>query len=483
MSTTVAKGARSGGLSVLSSALTIVIQLGSVVVLAHLLRPADFGLIAMVQVFLAIGQLLGDLGVSNSALQQKRLTAQQSSNLFWINVALSLAIMVALVLTTPLIVDFYDEPRLSAVIPALAVSILVYGATAQIRVHLARAMRFRPVILSTLVATALAAAIAIGLAMAGYGYWALVAQILVVAIVSLAILWVAARWRPQPFRRGHGTSELVRTGLHYWVGGMLYTIESSATNVVIGRSFNAAALGQYNRASQLILNTVDGLVVPLRQIVLPTLNSHSAERDESEGLLLHVQAAVGIPLMAFLAAAAGTADALIPLALGPGWEPAIGLFRILAFAGCFSVLGHIALWAYMFTESSRRNLMWKLTTTPLFVCAIALGTLFGLNGIAWSFVAANALTWAVGIAWLPQSEAVPKGRLLLMGVSLFLAVMLASSAAAVLVGALAGHAPVGQVVAGALAAVAVLLLLLTLVPDTRASLVFAMRLARQMARR
>lgn len=169
-------GARGGGITLIGQAIRMAVQLASVAILSRLLSPHDFGLIAMVTVFMTLADLLRDFGMPSAALQAKDLSHQQASNMFWASTALGALSCGILVACTPLIVMLYDEPRLGRVVPALALTTLISGVQAQIQVQLARGLRFTILAVSSVLAPTVGLVVAIISALNGLGYWALVLQ-------------------------------------------------------------------------------------------------------------------------------------------------------------------------------------------------------------------------------------------------------------------------------------------------------------------
>ncbi|MFT4010239.1 MAG: oligosaccharide flippase family protein, partial [Nocardioidaceae bacterium] len=168
--------ARGTGITLLVQAGRTVLQFGSVVVLARLLTPEDFGLIAMVTAVIGIADLIRDFGLSLATMQAKDLTHEERDNLFWANLAMGGGCTVIAVAATPLIVSGYGEPRLAPIVLSLAWVFTISGFTTQFRAGLARDLRFRAIGTSDLGSQLIATIVAIVLAASGAGLWALVAQ-------------------------------------------------------------------------------------------------------------------------------------------------------------------------------------------------------------------------------------------------------------------------------------------------------------------
>lgn len=415
-------GARGGGVTLIGQAVRMIVQLVGVVVLSRLLTPEDFGLIAMVAVFMTLADLLRDFGMPSAALQAKDLSPQQASNMFWASCGLASASAVALMACTPLIVALYEEPRLAQVIPAMAVAVALSGVQAQIQVHLARTMRFAALAINASVAQLIGLTAAIGGALAGLGYWALVAQLIVTAAVLLILQAASARWIPSRPRRGHDSAGLFTSGAQL---GASYTLTWAASNVdtlITGIRWGATDLGYYNRGFQVTVMPVSSLLSPLTQVALPMINASSREGRQPADLLLRLQFLVAAPVATLMAALALTAPSLVPLLLGDDWSAAVPVVQILAIGECVHALSFVSYWAFLAERLSKQLLYYNLVTKPIAVICVLVGAPFGITGIAMGYAVGLAIAWPINLAWLRRTAGYPsldflKGGVRVLGVA------------------------------------------------------------------
>lgn len=476
--TTVAIGAKGTGLTVLGSGFSMGLQLVSVTVLSRLLSPRDFGLVAMVSVFIALGTIIRDFGMPTAALQAKSLSHQQASNLFWVNTAFAAIASILLAASTPLLVMLYSEPRLAAVVPAMASVILITGVGAQIQIDLARQLKFRALVLSDISGQVLGLATAIVMALIGLGYWALVAQALVTALVTLAMRVATDRWVPARFRRGHDSRKLFQAGAEYGVAYLLTFAQQNADTLIVGATLGATPLGYYNRGYQLLTTPVGRLLDPLSQVVVPTLNRVRAEGGDLNAMLLKVQFAVGCVIVWIFAMAGATAHWLVPLLLGPGWAPTIRVFQILAIGGSIWVFSVVSSWVFILYEQSRQLLRYNLISKPLAVACLAIGAFFGIDGVAWGYVAAMALSWPLNLIWLARTAGLPAPAFARNGATIIATGAIASAAAMTACSVLPTMSAVPTIGVGMLIGTGTMLGLLIVVPATRRHLIASLRLVR-----
>lgn len=402
-----ARSARGGGAIMLGQALRVVLQVLGVIVLSRLLTPADFGIIAMTTAFLLLGDLIRDFGITTAALQLRTLTHQQASNAFWMNFTLGSIAAGLLTLCTPLIVTLFGQPALATVIPVMAVSLVLNGAQAQIQVQLARSMRFFSIAVTEVIAQGLGLVSAITVALLGGGYWALVAQLLVGAAALLVMRTGVARWLPSRPRRGHGAAQLARSGLEYGVANFLSYLASNVDTMLIGIRFGASSTGYYSRAFQILALPMTSILGPLTQVVIPTINSAVRDGRSRWSLMVRIQYLVASPVVLMFAVGSALAGELVPLVLGPGWEPSVTIFQWLAIGGAIQVFSHVSYWRFVSWGLSRQLLYYNIVTKTVCVGILFVGALISVDAVAIAYSLGLALSLPVNLWWLSKCTGDP----------------------------------------------------------------------------
>lgn len=418
MSDAAVRGARGGGVTIIGQGAKVVIQFLSVVTLSRLLSPEDFGLIAMVAAFVSLGELLRDFGTSVVGLQRKELSQQEASNLFWLATTLGVGSAALLVLCTPLLVALYGEPRLAAIVPCLALTIALNAMAAQIQVQLARSMRFGRLVAADVVAQVFGLIGAVSLALVGWSYWALVAQVLITGGLGLLFRWVASRWVPSRPARGAENLPLIRDSASFGLSQLLTYFAQNADTVVIGARWDAESLGSYSRAFQLLTAPLNSMMGPLTQVVVPTVNRARAEGKSVDGVLLRVQFSLGLVVVWIYSMTAATAQWLVPLLLGPGWDQTVHIFQILAIGGAVWVFSRVSYWRFVVENLGGQLLLYNVLTKGLSVALIVGAAFLGVEAVAWAVSIGLAISWPINLVWLARTAGQASGRFLASGLGL-----------------------------------------------------------------
>jgi O-antigen/teichoic acid export membrane protein len=325
----------------------IVLQLTSVIVLARLLSPHDYGLYAMVLVIAGVGEIVRDFGLSSAAVQARTLSRGQRDNLFWINTALGLLLTAVVFAGAPLVAGLFGQHQLVAMTRLLSVIFLVNGVTSQFRADLNRRMRFGAIALGDLAGQVVTVSVAITCAALGARYWALVGSQVASVLTVLAVCAVAARWRPRAPDRSADVRALVRYGRHFVAAQLVNYASNNLDSATIGVRFGARPLGLYNRAFQLVMNPLNQLRTPATTVALPVLSRLQDDRVRADDYVRRGQIVIGYTIVAGLGFAVGAASPLVHLLLGGRWTGVTTIFVLLATAAVFQMLAFVGYWIYL----------------------------------------------------------------------------------------------------------------------------------------
>lgn len=375
-----------------STAISTVFQFVQVSILARLLAPDDFGVVSVSNLIIGFFVVFANLGFSNSIIYKQESDRTVLSTLYWLNMLVGALIFVVIQFSTPLIVSFYNEPKLEPVLRLSSFYFLIVYLGQLFMFLLEKELRFKSVATIDITGTVLGTITTITLAYNGFAEMALIIGQLVSQSVksTLQIILGQSLFRPT-FRFSIGqVKEHLRFGIFNLGDGILGFVQANADNFFIGSILGVKMLGYYTLAFQLAVFPIVRLNPIILQVAYPIL---AKMQDNNEGLkraylkILDALAFTNLPLLAGLFI---TAESVVPLIYGPGWDETTRLIHIFVFVGLFSCLSH-PLFTLAFTKG-KPNLLFYLNLVTLVVkvpLVYVLGHAYGVTGIAVAFLLAT----------------------------------------------------------------------------------------------
>ncbi len=407
--------ARGAVITTVGQGLRLAIQMVSIMVMARLLTPTDYGLVAMVMVIISLGEVFREFGLSAAAIQSPVLTKGQRNNLFWANAAIGVCLAAAAIALSGMVARFYSEPETAPITQALSLVFVFNGLSAQYRASLARAMRFRALIMIDVSAQAVGTLVGISTAFAGMGYWSLVSMQLTQVGFTLALVAVAAQWLPGLPRRGQHMREFWSYGWNLVGTQFLTFLTSNIDTLVVGRRFGVMPVGIYDRAYRLLTVPLSQLRNPSTTVALPILSRIQDDVDRFGAFLVRGQLVLGYTILPLLAFAGGAAEPLIQVCLGSGWDDAAPIFTLFAIGGALTTLAYVGYWVYLARGLTRRLLEYTLMSSSFRITSILVGSHWGVLGVAGAVALAPAVLWPLSLWWLSRVTSLPLRALWLGG--------------------------------------------------------------------
>jgi O-antigen/teichoic acid export membrane protein len=385
---------RGGSAKVLAQGANFALRVGSLMILARLLDPKDFGLVGMVTAITGVLSLFRDFGLSSATIQRVEVTVAQVSTLFWINVLVGMLLCFLLAAASPLVARFYHEPRLVSVTIALSTGFLFNALGIQHSAMLQREMRFAVLSTIDVVALMLSVATGIGMAIAGYGYWSLVATTIIPPFVTTVGLWIATKWVPGLPNRDAGIHSMLRFGGLVTLNSLIYYVAYNFDKVLLGRFWGAEAIGVYGRAYQIVNIPTENLNSAVGEVAFSALSrvQNDAARLKSyflKGYSLVLALTVPVTIVGALCA-----NDLILVVLGPKWGATAPIFRLLApTILIFGMINPLA-WLLFSTGLVGRSIKLISIIAPLTITSYILGLRYGPKGVAFAYSTAMTL-WVI----------------------------------------------------------------------------------------
>lgn len=366
------------------------IRFAAILLLARILTPADFGLVAMVTSLIGVVQVLQDMGLSTVTLQRPQLTAVQASTLFWLRAGVGAGIALICMLAGPLVASFYADPRALGIVVALAAGFFISGLGAQHRALLQRTLRFGDLARMNLFTVIAAAATAVALALEGARYWALVGYALADGVVGALLAWRYCRWRPSAPRFDRSTRDMLALGSYVVGFGVMAFLGRNFHNVLIGKVLGKEPVGLYGRAFGLVSVAQSYTNSALGIVAIPSLSGFQGEpalfrRYYVKALKVTMLAAA--PMACFVAV---YATPIVHFLLGDQWRPSAELLRILVLCMLAQPIAHSSGWLFLSRGRTRDMMRWGFVGWTVLIACTAIGLQFGLRGMALAYTAAIA---------------------------------------------------------------------------------------------
>lgn len=349
------------------------------IILARLLSPAEFGLIGMITIFIAVSESFIDSGFSQALIRKKECTVADFSTVFYFNLVVGILFFMILFISAPAIASFFKEPRLMELVRVLGIVLIIDAITVIQRTILTRNIDFKLQTKVSVIATVFSGVVGIAMAFKGFGVWSLVARTLSQRAMNSLLLWIWNKWKPKLLFSLRSFKELFSFGSKLLLSGLIDTIYKNVYYLIIGKYFSAQELGYYTRADSfknLPSKNLNGIISRVSFPVLSQLQDDPERLKAGYKKLIKTTMYITFILMAGMAA---TAEPMINVLIGEKWEPAVPYLQLLCFVGAMYPLHSLNL--NMLNVRGRSDLYLKLEIIKkiLAIPTILIGIIWGIK--------------------------------------------------------------------------------------------------------
>jgi O-antigen/teichoic acid export membrane protein len=388
------RSVRGGIVIILSRGAADGVRLLSMLVLARLLTPAEFGIVAMVFAVVGIAEVLQDLGLSSASVQRAELTERQASTLFWMNVAFGAVCTAATFLLAPAVAQLVGDPSAVGLARLLAPMFVISAMSSQHLAMMSRRLQFGRIARIRVAKATVYAAVSIGLAVGGFGGSSLVWAILLSTLVETAIAVLVSPMRIVRPRFDRSIAEITRLGVSLSGFSLLSYLAANVQTVAIGRVDGAAATGFYGRAQRLVSLSTGYLITPIDGVAFPVLSRLADDERRWADYYRTATALIGIAVWAVAPFLVVHADLLVAVLLGDRWAEVAPVVAILGAAFVAQGLCYPTGWIFRSRGEGGRMLRWGTFGWTVVLIGTVAGVPFGIEGVATGYAAAVAvLVW------------------------------------------------------------------------------------------
>jgi len=368
------------------------------IILARLLEPKDFGTITLITVFIALASVFVSGGFNFALVQRKEVTEEDYNSIFYLSLCVATLFYVVLFVSAPWIASFYNEPVLVRVLRILSLT-LILGALSSIQgAVLTREMNFKLSFKVSMASALVSGVIGVGMAILGFGLWALVGSTLVAQVVSTAVLWKIVAWRPQLQFSFRAVRNLFGFGSKMLLSGLLDTFFNNLYNVIIGKLFNPIILGHYSRGQSipnLVMSSVQGTI---SGVIFPALSTCQHDRVRVKEIMRRMIKSTCFLVFPMMFGLAAVAKPLVLLLLTEKWLPCVPYLRLSCITFAFWPLHVANLQAIMALGRSDIFLKLEILKKALTVVMILCTFKFGVMAMVVGQVSASLLSVVIN-AW------------------------------------------------------------------------------------
>lgn len=356
------------------------------IILARILAPEDYGTIALVTVFISLASVFISSGFATGLIQKKDADDTDFSTIFFCSLACSVLIYAVLFCIAPMVAAFYKIPVLTDILRvyALQIPLSVYHSIQA--AYVSRHMLFRKVFISSVITSVLSGAVGIGMALAGMGVWALVAQSMASTVINTLVMMRLIPWHPQLKFSASSAKIMMKYGSRLLAADLSGTFFAELRSLIIGRVYTSADLAYYNKGNQVPAMITNNLSSAVMTVLFPAFANHSDDMETVKQMTrrsMRIMSYILIPAMFGLAV---VMKPLILLLFTQKWSQAIPFGQILSIDLCISIFGSISLQVLKSIGRSDVVLKLEVWKKPMYLLFLIIGVNISVLGLAVAMV-------------------------------------------------------------------------------------------------
>lgn len=375
--------------SVVSRVIRLALMFIIGVILARLLSPREFGLVAMITVITSFASLFAELGFSAALVQKQDISPVHLSSVFWLNLGAGLLLTLLFVAAAPLIARFYQEPMLTPLTMLISTNFLISSLNIVQNTLLTKSLDFKTLSIVEISAITIAGIIAIAMAYLGFGAWSLAAQSVIFSVVTAATLWFLSSWRPSFLFKWTAIQDLLGFSLslfgtkvlNYWVRNIDY--------LLIGRFLGTNPLGIYNRAYDIMLFPLVSVSQVLSRVMFPSMSLIQEDKQRVAGLYLRMTRAIALVTFPMMLGLFVVVEPFVLVVFGAQWIGMIPVLRVLSLVGMSQSIGSLT--GSLYLSQGRAGLQFRvgLILKTISILGIVVGLQWGIVGVAIGYAIAS----------------------------------------------------------------------------------------------
>lgn len=367
------------------------------IILARLISPQEYGLIAIVLVFISIANVIVDGGLNSALIQKKDADQVDFSTIFYSSLMLSLFLIILLYFSAPFIAIFYDKEELTLIIRVLSISLLFYAANSIQRAYISRHLLFKQLFICSIVTAVITGTVCIVMAWNGYGVWALVTQTILSQVTTTIVMFITVKWYPTLVFSVKRFKTLFNFGWKIFLTNFIISIFNNIRSLIIGKVYSPSALAYFERGKQFPTLIIDNINASVQAVLFPVFSNN---QENKEAILNMVRRSVKVnsyilfPIMTGLIV---LAKPLILCLLTNMWSDAIPFVRIFGIALILLPIQIANLEAVKSLGYSNVTLKLEVFKKIIEVVILVITIPLGVKAIAWGMVVYNLISLFINL--------------------------------------------------------------------------------------
>lgn len=352
------------------------------VLLARLLEPGDYGLVAMVMIFTGYANLLINFGFGAALIQKKHLSEKDSSSVFWLSFLIGLILSIIIFLLSDVLANFYNEPRLIDITKVISVVYIFSSLNTVPNAILTRDLKFKTISSRNVLSSLISGVLAITLAINGFSYWSLVFQSVSNTLIGLMFIWISSKWIPKKIFSFDSIKELSKFSISLFSINSLGYVTKNLDNFLVGKFIGKAQLGLYSKSFSFITIPNKTITQTLVKFFFPYFSRIQDDEKKIGELYLEIQSVVFFIMLPILSIVSTSSDEFTIVIFGAKWLGLSPLIKIFCYMSMASILNRVA--SSIFMSKGRSRLIWQMGGIHSFIIImlIVFGFYWGLIGVA-----------------------------------------------------------------------------------------------------
>ena len=373
------------------------VSLFTLVVLARLLAPADFGIVALASTFVTFASIFVDYGFSKALVQRRDLEREHMDAAFWVTCVLGIALFVVTLAVAPMVAALMKTPELAPVLRWMAVALLVNAISGTPAALLERGLKFKQLAARRVTSSFVGGAVGIGVALLGGGVWSLVAQTIVGSVVGCVALWWASTWRPRFSFHMTSLRQLLPVGIGVFGIEVIGFLNGQADRLLIGFFMTPQDLGYYFMGVRVLQIMGELFSSVFSAMSLPAFSRMQDDRDRLRSWLYRFTGTSSMITLPIFFLAALLAPVAMPWVLGSQWQSSVPIFQVLTFVGALTAVAYYDRSALLALGRTRTAFLLTFGQSLLGLLFIAIALPFGILAVAIAVALRQYVYWPVRI--------------------------------------------------------------------------------------